>query len=108
MIHHAPGLFSALHVAGDFPFSDPVRFTFGGPIHNLWPLLVMPPLAALAADRAADRLPTTPAAAAAGLTLAAAPGLLALCLIINSCLAVAPFETWRGFLVCRLTPAVAL
>jgi len=107
MIPHPPSLFSGLHVAGDFPFSEPIRFVFGGAIHNLWPLLVMPALAALATDRAARALPRSQAATVAALSLAAAPGLVALALVLNSWLFLQPFHTWRGYVAYRVTPAVA-
>jgi Zn-dependent protease with chaperone function len=108
MSPHPATLFSSLHVAGDFPLSSLVRFTFGGPIHNLWPVLVVPVLAALASDRAARALPRAPASAAAALALALAPGVLALCLIVNSWLYIEAFKTWRGFVLYRVTPAASL
>jgi hypothetical protein len=95
-------------VAGDFLLSGPIRFTFGGPIHNLWPLLMLPALAAWAADRSAARLPRTPAASLPALVLAAAPGLLTLLLMANIALSLQGFVTWRGWILYRLTPAVAV
>jgi Zn-dependent protease with chaperone function len=108
MIPHTGFIVPGLHVDGDFPLSPLVRFVFGGPIHNLWPVLIVPALAALATDRAAARLPRTPAASAAALALAAAPGVVALCIMLNSWLTLQPFSTWRGWVAFRLTPALML
>ena len=51
---------------------------FGGAFRNLWPLLVMPALAALISDRTARLLPKTPEAWAPAALLSALPGLVAL------------------------------
>jgi len=88
------------HMAGDFVFSGPVR--------NLWPLTVLPPLAALASDRTARRLPPGAGSWVAAALLAATPGLVALGTICPAATTWATVKTWRGVLLFRVSPALAL
>jgi hypothetical protein len=104
MIHHASGL----HVAAAFPMSEAVRFVLGGAGRNLWPIFLAPAAAALAADSAARRLPRTPGSAAPAALLAAIPGLVALSALAAAVTTWGPFTTWRGLLLYRVTPAIAL
>jgi Zn-dependent protease with chaperone function len=81
---------------------------FGGAFRNLWPLLVMPALAALISDRSARLLPKTPEAWAPAALLAALPGLVALGAMIPLFYAGGEVMTWRGVVLFELTPAVAV
>ncbi|HEX9472641.1 MAG TPA: M56 family metallopeptidase [Steroidobacteraceae bacterium] len=110
MIHGA-----ALHLMGHPAAGSAFRTfvgypLFGGAFRNLWPLLLMPLLAAFIGERAARTLPRTPQAWIPAAILAALPGLVALtelwpaltANLLNSGI------TWRGVMLLWVTPAAGL
>jgi Zn-dependent protease with chaperone function len=87
------------HVIG-----DPL---FGGAFRNLWPLLVMPALAALISDRSARLLPKTPEAWAPAALLAALPGMVTLGAMIPVLITWGEIMSWRGVVLFEVTPLLA-
>lgn len=85
--------------------ADPL---FGGAFRNLWPMLVMPALAAIISERAARLLPKTPDAWRPAAMLAALPGLATLGAMVPLFLTDGHVHTWRGVVLLELTPLVAL
>ena len=79
---------------------------FFSPFSGLWPVVVLPALAALASDRTARLLPAGQRAAIFAAVLAIAPGLVALG-VISQAMDLGPVLTWRGLVLRRLTPFVA-
>ncbi len=89
-----------LHMAGDF--------LFDGAFRNLWPLFLLPLAAALISDRTARLLPRTPGSWLPAAILAAAPALTALGAIYPALTTWGEILTWRGIVLMRITPALAL
>ena len=81
---------------------------FGGAFRNLWPMLLMPALAAFIGERTARRLPKTPEAWLPAALLAALPGLATLGSMIPLLLVDEHIMSWRGVVLVELTPALAL
>lgn len=82
-----------------------------GPLLNLWPLLALPALAALLADKAVATDRARHASWRTIAVLAAAPGLLAIaCALVPWAQILSGREpvTWRGVVLWRLTPLVGL
>jgi Zn-dependent protease with chaperone function len=81
---------------------------FDGAFRNLWPLIVVPALSALLSERTARLLPQTPRAWIPAALLTALPGLVALGALYPALTTWGDVLTWRGVVLLRLTPAVAL
>jgi Zn-dependent protease with chaperone function len=81
---------------------------FSGAFRNIWPLFLPPAVTALVGDWTARRLPRTPASWIPAAILAAAPGLVALGAICPAVTTWDQIHTWRGVVLFRVTPAVAL
>ena len=81
---------------------------FGSAFRTLWPLLLMPMLAAFVSTRAARALPRTPEAWIPAALLASLPGLVALCelwLVMTPTIVGSP-TAWRALVLMWVTPAV--
>jgi len=83
---------------------------FGSAFRTLWPLLLMPWLAALAGERAARLLPRTSGAWMPAALLAALPGLIALgelWLVMTSTI-LGTVDDWRAWLIVWIVPMLGL
>jgi hypothetical protein len=83
---------------------------FGSAFQTLWPLFLIPLLAALLGERAAAALPRTPRAWIPAALLAAVPGLLALgelWLVLTPTI-LGPIVDWHGWLLMWIAPGVGL
>jgi Zn-dependent protease with chaperone function len=80
---------------------------FDSPFNQLWPILVLPALAALASDRTGRLLPEGRHAALWAAILTIAPGLVALGVIVPA-VEFGQVLTWRGIVTRRITPLAAL
>jgi Zn-dependent protease with chaperone function len=89
-----------LHMAGDF--------LFDGAFRNLWPMFLIPLVAALISDRTARLLPRTPSAWLPAAILAAAPALTTIGALVPALTTWDELLTWRGVILMRVTPAIAV
>lgn len=81
---------------------------FGSAVQTLWPLFLMPVLAAFLSQRAARLLPRTPAAWGPAALLAALPGLLALgelCLVMTPSI-MGGIDNWKAWMLAWITPII--
>ncbi|HEY1425427.1 MAG TPA: hypothetical protein VGF50_02030 [Caulobacteraceae bacterium] len=79
---------------------------FDSPFNDLWPLVALPALAALASDRTARLLPDGRWKAVWAAILTLAPGLVALG-AMSQAFDFGPVLTWRGIVTRRITPLAA-
>ena len=83
---------------------------FGSAFHTLWPLFLMPYLAALVGERAARLLPRIPRAWLPAALLAALPGLMALgelWLVMRPDI-LGPVDNWKAWVLVGFTPGVGV
>jgi Zn-dependent protease with chaperone function len=81
---------------------------FAGPFRNLWPLILIPGLAAVISDATAALLPRRTETWLPAALLAALPGLAAVCAAWPVLITYGHVATWKGAILLWLTPAVAL
>lgn len=83
---------------------------FGSAFHTLWPLFLMPYLAALTGERAARLLPRAPRAWVPAALLAALPGLMALgeLWLVMSPEVLGPVDNWKARFLVWIVPAIGL
>jgi len=83
---------------------------FGSAFRNLWPLMLMPMLAACVAEPSARNLPRTQRAWVPAALLAALPGMVVLVELWPALTAsmLGPTDTWRGLVLLWCTPAAGL
>ena len=83
---------------------------FGSAFRTLWPLFLMPYLAALAGERAARLLPRAPRAWMPAALLAALPGLMALgeLWLVMTPDILGPADNWKAWFLVWIVPAVGL
>jgi Zn-dependent protease with chaperone function len=98
-----------MHQGGGSLFRTLVGYPlFGSAFHTLWPLFLMPMLAAFVSGHAARALPRTPEAWMPAALLAALPGLVALCelWLVMTPTIVGSTTTWRALVLMWFAPAV--
>jgi Zn-dependent protease with chaperone function len=86
---------------------DTAFLVFKSPFRNLWPLAVVPAIAALISDHTARFVPRTPSGSIPAAALAAIPGLVGLMVIVHA-INLDPVDTWRGVVAHRITPLIAV
>jgi Zn-dependent protease with chaperone function len=99
------------HPEGGSAFRTLVGYPlFGGAFRNLWPLLLMPVLAACIGERAARALPRMPQVWIPAALLTALPGLVALVELwpVLTASTLSPDLNWRVMVLLWLTPAAGL
>ena len=83
---------------------------FGSAFHTLWPLFLMPIIAALLGGRAAHLLPRTPRSWLPAALLAALPGFVALSelWLAMTPSVLSPVDNWRAWLLLWVVPGIGL